>query len=394
MQKEIAFDRLNDADLTIDCLYLGGTDKSKGMGNEPLSRLLDCGNQGGFRYLGSANGKLKYVILTSTLAESDWPDFLDDETGRFVYYGDNRTPGSELHDTKKKGNLILRGVFDKLHLDNRKEVPPIFVFTGGKFGRDYEFKGLAVPGVSGLSQTEDLVAVWKSQDGKRFQNYKATFTILDTDVIPRAWLQDLKEGNSLSENCPKAWKDWVLNKKYTPLIAKRAEKHRSREEQLPDAAGRVVIQTIYDYFKDRPHRFEACARELALLMDRNIISCTVTRPTRDGGRDAIGEYRIGIGEQSSTKLDFALEAKLYGINNSVGVRETSRLISRLRFRQFGIFITTSFIGEQAYKEIIEDRHPIIIISAKDIVSILKNAGYDSDKKVDAWLKATFPNDEW
>jgi hypothetical protein len=40
---------------------------------------------------------------------------LDEETGIFRYYGDNREPGCKLTDTKKKGNKILEMVFDLLN---------------------------------------------------------------------------------------------------------------------------------------------------------------------------------------------------------------------------------------------------------------------------------------
>jgi hypothetical protein len=33
-----------------------------------------------------------------------------------------------------------------------------------------------------------------------------------------------------------------------------------------------------------------------------------------------------------------------------GVREMSRLISRLRHRQFGVLVTTSYVDNQAYRE--------------------------------------------
>ena len=36
-------------------------------------------------------------------------------------------------------------------------------------------------------------------------------------------------------------------------------------------------------------------------------------------------------------VEFAVEAKCYGSANSVGVKEMSRLISRLRHREFGVF---------------------------------------------------------
>ena len=118
------------------------------------------------------------------------------------------------------------------------------------------------------------------------------------------------------------------------------------------------------------------------------MSIETTRARRDGGRDAIGKYRVGK-ELNGIELEFALEAKRYSMRNSAGVKETSRLISRIKHRQFGIFVTTSFVADQAYKEIIEDEHPILIISGKDIIDILLNAGIGSVEHLKDWLKANF-----
>ncbi len=63
----------------------------------------------------------------------------------------------------------------------------------------------------------------------------------------------------------------------------------------------------------------------------------------------------------------------------------SRLISRIRHRQFGILVTTSYVGLQAYREIKEDQHPIIVISGKDIVMLLRNNGLSRPESVHAWL---------
>lgn len=88
-------------------------------------------------------------------------------------------------------------------------------------------------------------------------------------------------------------------------------------------------------------------------------------------------------------VDFALEAKRYDINNPVKIKETSRLISRLRYRQFGVIITTSYVHHQAYKEIKDDGHPIVIISANDIVRIFKDSGIISVNDIRNWLEARF-----
>lgn len=64
----------------------------------------------------------------------------------------------------------------------------------------------------------------------------------------------------------------------------------------------------------------------------------------------------------------------------------SRLISRIRYRQFGVMITTSYVNKQAYKEVIEDGHPILIVSASDIARILRRNAVTSSN-VDEWLLA-------
>jgi Phage integrase family len=49
---------------------------------------------------------------------------------------------------------------------------------------------------------------------------------------------------------------------------------------------------------------------------------------------------------------WSLEAKRYKPGGGgAGVKDTSRLISRLRHREFGVFVTTSHVGRQAYEEI-------------------------------------------
>lgn len=148
-----------------------------------------------------------------------------------------------------------------------------------------------------------------------------------------------------------------------------------------------MIEQIYNFYSNSErsaYDFEMCAVEIVRLMDKNVISCDRTRPWRDGGRDAVGKYRIGS-EVNGIEVDFAIEAKRY--KNGVGIKETSRLVSRLRHRQFGVLVTTSYLSDQAYKEIIDDQHPIIVISAIDIVKILKDGGFDSKPKIMKWLQA-------
>jgi hypothetical protein len=62
----------------------------------------------------------------------------------------------------------------------------------------------------------------------------------------------------------------------------------------------------------------------------------------------------------------------------------SRLISRLRHRQFGILVTTSYVDSQAYKEIKADGHPVLIVSGTDLVGVLRRNGLDP-QSLTRWL---------
>jgi hypothetical protein len=57
-----------------------------------------------------------------------------------------------------------------------------------------------------------------------------------------------------------------------------------------------------------------------------------------------------------------------------------------------VMVTTSFVNLQAYQEIKEDQHPIIVISAKDIVELLTRNGLGDPSAVKAWLEREFPRD--
>jgi hypothetical protein len=174
------------------------------------------------------------------------------------------------------------------------------------------------------------------------------------------------------------------------LAARRSVEHRSKAEQLPaNSEDRAIIELIVSYFAARPHAFEACAAALTRMLLPSITSLDLTRASRDGGRDGIGRLRIGR-EPVAVDVEFALEAKCYSFNNAVGVREMSRLLSRVRHRQFGVLVTTSCLDNQAYREIKEDGHPIIVVAGRDIVEILRGNGFGDYGTVERWLHQDFP----
>ena len=62
----------------------------------------------------------------------------------------------------------------------------------------------------------------------------------------------------------------------------------------------------------------------------------------------------------------------------------SRLISRIRYRQFGVLMTTSYVDKQAYQEVVKDGHPILVVTATDIARILRENSISSED-IDEYL---------
>jgi hypothetical protein len=234
------------------------------------------------------------------------------------------------------------------------------------------------------------VAIWKTLGDRRFQNYRAIFTILNEQVVSRAWADDILAGTPLGPNCPPAWRAWVETGVYRPLVAQRIRRWRTKAEQLPSATeGKAVLRAIYEHYRADPVRFEGCAARLWQMRAPRVSRYDLTRPSRDGGRDAIGFYTLGP-TQDSIELDFALEAKCFAMTTPVGVEAQSRLISRIRPRQFGVLVTTSYVAEQAYRELRDDGHPVVVLAGRDLVEILADHQLATTSAVRSWLQREFP----
>ena len=126
--KVVLFAELSNADLHVDAVYQGG--RTGNARDDPLPHLLNVSNSGGFRYRGSLDA-LELVVLTSSRRDPNWPDTFDVETGVYSYYGDNKLPGRALHETPRKGNELLRRIFDLAHsgVEGRRRVPPVLIIT-------------------------------------------------------------------------------------------------------------------------------------------------------------------------------------------------------------------------------------------------------------------------
>lgn len=414
-QQLIVSDRIPEIErekwfLEIDAIYCADPLKSQTANGEVLSKLLPIKNQGGFRFRGTTVEPRLIMIYTSG-EDIYWRDEVDNSLGVLLYYGDNKTPGVDLHKTKLHGNEILRNIFALSCSEDpkiREKLPPVLVFKKSK-GRDVQFVGLAVPGIKGKPQKDWLTAVWGcNKKGERFQNYKSFFTILDTSSgcdkypgrsgINLAWITDALKGKAFnSPFAPVEWKKYIEGKNYCALMCKAERTIKSREEQLPSTKnGQKMLETLQQFFikKDHGYSFESFANNLAQFMDNAIVDISTTRPYKDGGFDGIGKYKIFSNSDNEVLVDFYLQAKCYKSDDAVGVADTARLISRIKDRQFGIMFTTSYLAKQAFQELIEDGHPIVLINGRIIIDYLqKELSINDPESLQNWLTKKYENED-
>lgn len=85
------------------------------------------------------------------------------------------------------------------------------------------------------------------------------------------------------------------------------------------------------------------------------------------------------------------QAKCYNPDTSpIAVKDTARLISRIKDRQFEVMFTTSYVATQAYQEIIEDGHPIVIINGRNIIEyIYDELEIRSVERLESWLRLNY-----
>jgi len=192
--------------LIVGAIYEG----SSSYGSDPISKLLKVKNQGGVRVGLGPSGSSAFIALHSTGNEADWPDHIERSTGVCTYYGDNREVGRDL--LEPAGNRVLLEAFSNSFVteEDRLSSPPFFIFTKpeGVKGKPVRFEGLAVPGSDG-PRAEWCVAKLFPKEGGWYQNLVVNLTLLAVPEVSQHWLEDLRNGYTLSSNCPWWYRLWV-----------------------------------------------------------------------------------------------------------------------------------------------------------------------------------------
>lgn len=261
----IKFTDLEKSDLIQNAIYKSGTNGNAG--DEPLIHLFKLegyrgiGASAGFRRAcKESNGKSQagttaFAVLVDTGKQKQWPNTFDEETRIFTYYGDNKTAGKGLLETKHSGNRLLEDIFKKSYggPDDRADIPPILIFKSTGERRDTQFIGLGVPGVKGVNIEEALEL--REFDG--YENYVAKFTILNVSggIIKREWLIDLKGvNNQFSYKAPKEWNEFLVSGLNNIAVNQGYEELEVREEYYEnyknEVERKIKVRVTQGKFRD------------------------------------------------------------------------------------------------------------------------------------------------
>ena len=312
-------------------------------------------------------------MLYTSGAEPDWPDALDPYTGAFTYFGDNRSPGRELHDTPRKGNLLLSRVFERAHAGRagRGQVPPFLLFDKPGTGRDVRFRGLLAPARTGSAAKKTSSRSGAPQEGSGSRTTAPGSPSWTSRRVTRPGSPSYSPATRSARPARPPWRTWVDSGTYTPLLAPPTVIIRSREQQQPARRGQAPAGPGLPALQGPAARLRAVRRR----PDAHAASPTSTGSTSPGpGATAAATPSATTSSAHAptpSRSSSRWKPSATHPANGVGVRETSRLISRLRHRQFGVLVTTSHLDTQAYQEIREDGHPVVVLAGRDIADILK-----------------------
>lgn len=339
------------------------------------------------------------------MAETPWQDLFDVDNGRIRYFGDNKTPGVD--PATRPGNRALLAAhrqhaeFDPI--ERATSVPLLFfrrVPRGGAAKGFAQFEGV------GIVSRVELVTQHSARAGGTFANYAFDFLVLDVgregETVDWRWINSRRDPTvsveASLELAPWAWRQWIRRGSLAGEAVRRRVSRLlvvGKAEQMPHVGSKEdkILNRIYEFFSEgRRHRFEALAQTIAQRViapdSSGYLSGGLTRATADQGIDFIARLDIGSGV-GKAKVIVLGQAKCERPWNATNANDIARTVARLRRGWIGVYVTTSYFSENAQREVIEDRYPILLIGgrqvAKEVHKMLVERGRDRLEELDLLL---------
>ncbi|WP_084523896.1 caspase, EACC1-associated type [Nocardia inohanensis] len=160
---------------------------------------------------------------------------------------------------------------------------------------------------------------------------------------------------------------------------------RANAKQIPVEPTEVaMLDAIRQGFKAEGAEFSRCAIALWKLVAPSTGVCEVDRAVTARVSAVSGKYVLGPAEDP-IELDFVLDAYCTQAGRSVGHASMDRLIARIGSNHFGVLLTLSYVDDDVYRHIRDDREPVVVVCGQDIVDALKMHGCPDAASVREWI---------
>jgi len=341
----------------------------------------------------AVDGKRRPAILIASkphAAGSDWTpwhDELNPERGHVRYYGDNKATVG-IHPLDAPGN---RAVIDEFPLytaarDERLRAAPMLFFEGlvheGRAKGFWRFIGVGL-----VERAEYITQI--DPRGLWFVNYVFDCALLDLGNeglnVPWEWIAARRDPTKSLEDAlalaPASWRSWV------DVGQKALERSRqtisrsvlvSQAEQRPIAGtpAEDALRAVITHYKRTgaysgvgEHRFEGLASEVVgtfLRESGQYRPGWITKRAGDGGVDFVSRLDVGSG-MGALKLVVLGQAKCVSESApAASGLDLARTVARLDRGWVGAFVTTGFFSEQAQREVVGDRFPLMLLSGRHV----------------------------
>ena len=345
------------------------------------------------KMVNAVDGRRRPAILIASKphqAGSDWTpwhDELDAERGHIRYYGDNKADtGVDAFGTVGNRSVLEQFLF---HLgatrSDRLLAAPLLFFESlvheGKSKGFWRFLGI------GLVERAELVTQI-DRHNRPFVNYVFDCFLVDLSAedlgFAWEWIAARRDPTKSLEDAlalaPAAWRRWV---EQGPLVKEQVRQRMNRgttlgaADQRPDAgtpAADALEHVVAHYKRLGPyagvgeHRFEGLASEIAgsvLRSSGQYQPGWITKRAGDGGIDFVSRLDLGSGS-SSLKLVVLGQAKCVSGATPQSGLDLARTVARLDRGWVGAFVTTGYFSDQAQREVVADRFPLLMLNGRHV----------------------------
>ena len=222
-----------------------------------------------------------------------------------------------------------------------------------------------------------------------FMNYVFDCLLVDLKAegltLPWTWIAARRDPTKSLEQAlqlaPLAWRTWVEE---GPIVKEKIRQEFNRSttlaaaDQQPEAGtpAEDALRHVISHYKRTgayqgvgEHRFEGLASEIAgsiLQSSGHYRPGWITKRAGDGGIDFVSRLDLGSGP-GSLKLVVLGQAKcIAGAAPVTSGLDLARTVARLDRGWVGTFVTTGYFSDQAQREVIADRFPLLMLNGRHV----------------------------